>query len=128
MGSKEIIDKFKDRANRFLKSAEFNLNLKWYDFAVFNAEQALQLALKAIILENAGNYPFTHDLRELISLASKYIPDLKTLMAKYSLEIDFLIHAYIESRYMSESYSEEVAKHLVEVVKEFLKVMRILTE
>ncbi|ADB86747.1 hypothetical protein LD85_1062 [Saccharolobus islandicus L.D.8.5] len=54
MGRKDIVDLFKDRAVRFLREAISDLDKGWYDFAVFHAEQSLQLALKAILLENKG--------------------------------------------------------------------------
>lgn len=123
MGRKDVIDAFKDKAVRFLEEAERDVNSGWYDFAIFHTEQALQLGLKAVITNYSGKYPFTHNLRELISLASEYFPELKELRNRYHLEIDFLINAYTGSRYTSGPYSEASAKHLIEVVKEFLKVI-----
>lgn len=91
MGSKEIIDAFKDKALRFLQEAERNISSGWYDFALSHAEEALQLGLKALLLEREGKYPFTHDLYELISMTSSYFPELRKLMTSYASEIQLLM-------------------------------------
>lgn len=129
MGSKEIIDAFKNKAVRFLQEAERDVGSGWYDFALFHAEQALQLALKALLLEREGRYPFTHDLDELIiSMASTHFPELRELKTSYVSEIQLLITAYTASRCTPQSYNRDVAIHIIGVVKEFFKVIGILTE
>ncbi len=124
MGKRELIESFKNRSLRFIYEAEDDLNKGWYDFAVFHAEQSLQLALKALIAEKEGSYPLTHDLRKLIDILNKY-HDLSFIQERYSAEIDLLIQSYISSRYLPIDFNEGIAKKLILFVKEVLKRLGI---
>ncbi|QXJ32170.1 HEPN domain-containing protein [Saccharolobus shibatae] len=125
MGRKDIVDLFKDRAVRFLREAISDMDKGWYDFAVFHAEQSLQLALKTVLLENKGNYPFTHDLDELINSAKDIKPELLELKNNNKELITLLKLSYIGSRYFPSSYDKDITLKLINLVKEFLKVIEL---
>ena len=118
---KDLVDAFKDRALRFFEEAVADVNRGWYDFASFHLEQSLQLALKAVLLEKKGSYPFTHDIDELIdSLDDTRLKDLRDRNRDL---VTLLKIAYTGSRYFPNYYDREVAVKLIELVKEFLKVL-----
>ena len=51
------------RAKDFLSNAKHLLTEGVYDLSAFNSEQALQLYMKAILLEKLGDYPKSHSLK-----------------------------------------------------------------
>ncbi|MGC8570546.1 HEPN domain-containing protein [Caldivirga sp.] len=123
MGRKEVIDAFKDRAVRFLREAISDLDKGWYDFAIFHAEQSLQLALKAMLLESKGSYPLTHDLDELINSVKDIRPELFELRNNNKDLIQLLKLSYTGSRYFPVTYDKDVSIKLINLVKQFLEVM-----
>ncbi len=66
MGVREEINTLVRRAKEFLRTADFQLENGMYDLAIFNLEQALQLFLKAKILEYGAQYPRTRSVRYLL--------------------------------------------------------------
>lgn len=60
------VDTLKKRSAAFLEEARHALDRGFYDVACFLAEQALQLGLKARLLELLGEYPRTHSVRKLL--------------------------------------------------------------
>lgn len=114
------------RAKSFLLRAIECLNSKDYDLASFLSEQAVQLYLKSILLEEIGDYPRTRSISVLISILKKltnYNLLLKFLEEKRN-EIRFMEDAYIASRYLVREYTES-AKTLVDIAKEVLKYGKI---
>ena len=59
------------RAKAFLKTAETPYQDGEYDLTVYLREQAIQLHLKSILLEELGDYPRTHSLTYLFQLLQK---------------------------------------------------------
>ncbi len=115
------------RAKSFLLRAIECLNSKDYDLASFLSEQAVQLHLKSILLEEIGDYPRTHSISILISILKKltnYNSLLKFLEEKRN-EIRLMEDAYIASRYLLREYTEDEAKTLVDIAKEVLKYGKI---
>ena len=115
------------RAKSFLLRAIECLNSKDYDLASFLSEQAVQLHLKSILLEEIGDYPRTHSISILISILKKltnYNLLLKFLEEKRN-EIRLMEDAYIASKYLPREYTEDEAKTLVNIAKEVLKYGKI---
>ncbi|WP_080513567.1 HEPN domain-containing protein [Saccharolobus islandicus] len=88
-----------------------------------STEQSLQLALKATLLENKGNYPFTHEIDELISSLKNMKPELVELENKNKELIALLKLSYTGSRYFPSSYDKDTANKLISLVKQFLEVI-----
>ncbi len=65
-----------ERARGFLELARLSLERGLVDLAVFNAEQAAQLRLKATLLRLQGSYPRVHSLRYLLSSVSRILDDM----------------------------------------------------
>ncbi len=62
---KEEVKLLRSRSLRMLAHAEECLRSKDYDLVAFLAEQSVQLYLKSVILELAGEVPRTHSIRQL---------------------------------------------------------------
>ncbi|MEN3048423.1 MAG: HEPN domain-containing protein [Candidatus Caldarchaeales archaeon] len=110
------------RARAFLARAEDSLRAGDYDVACFLAEQAVQIHLKSLLLEEVGDFPRTHSISVLIGLMRR-IPkygDLVELLEKKRAEVKALEGAYIASRYLPVEYGEDDAKALVGLAREVL--------
>jgi len=110
------------RAKAFLARALDSLNAGDYDLAVFLSEQAVQLHLKSILLEEVGDYPRTHSISSLLSTLRK-IPgheDLVKLLEGRKREVSLMEDAYIASRYLAREYTREEAEALVKTAREVL--------
>lgn len=89
------------RAKSFYNRAVESLNSGDYDLAAFLSEQAVQLHLKSILLEEIGDYPHTHSLSQLIPIIEK-LEKYKELI-KFFRENRFLI------RLMEDAYILKVS-------------------
>ncbi|GAB6947123.1 HEPN domain-containing protein [Vulcanisaeta sp. JCM 16161] len=125
MGIREEINTLIRRARDFLRTAGFQVENGMYDLAIFNLEQALQLFLKAKILEYGAQYPRTHSIRYLLKFLRDIVPSDKKrvvseLLDKYLFELGVLEDAYIGARYVPREYTREEAERLIKVVSEIM--------
>lgn len=116
---------FVAEARDFLRTARFQIDVGIYDLAVFNLEQALQLFLRAKLLELGVQYPRTHSLRQLLKLLQAVAQGERgrlagELLDKYLLELGALEDAYINSRYIPREYTRDEAERLFKVVLEIM--------
>ncbi len=100
-------------AERDLKEGEF-------DSAMFNADQALQLFLKAKILAKGIEFPKTHQIRKLLELLSKLENKPLDLSKEEEKILEMLEEAYISSRYLPFSFSEEDVNKALMFVKKLM--------
>ncbi len=56
------------RSSNFLDAAKGRFQKSDWDLTCFMAEQSVQLALKALILEKEGDIPKTHSVRQLFAI------------------------------------------------------------
>jgi HEPN domain-containing protein len=103
------------RSKNFLAGAEQRFKENDWDLTCFLAEQAVQLYLKAIILEQAGQTPRTHSIRQLLAQLS-HILEKKIAYDRNSLFM--LESAYFNARYIPVTYDEEQAKDAIKIAKE----------
>jgi len=75
MMSKEKVDLFFERAENFLKAANERFSDEDWDLTCFLAEQSVQLYLKAIILEQTGDFPKSHSIKGLFGILYKLNDD-----------------------------------------------------
>ena len=113
---KEFIKKLIKRSERFFVNALKDFEEKEYDVAMFNLEQSLQLFLKAKILSKGIQFPKTHEIEKLIEFLSKIEKEIK-LNEKEKKVLKNLEQAYISSRYLPFSFSEEEVRDAIELVK-----------
>ena len=126
------------RAGSFLKTAE--LRLKWgdYDLACLDAEQALQLYLKAVLLELFGFPTRTHGILEHLSLLrrelsttqhSSLAEELSSLVKEKRAIIDLLDESYIEGRYgLAEGYTKELAEQAIKTARQVINLLEKIRE
>ncbi len=108
------------RARGFIEDAEFDLERRKFDLAVFHLEQAAQLMVKAKLLDMIGYYRRTHMLRELLSdLAGIWKGnEVRGFVQAHKQELRDMERAYITARYIYEDFFEEEVKRALSAVKE----------
>jgi HEPN domain-containing protein len=126
------------RAKRFITRAERDLGEGDYDGACFNSEQALQLAIKAVIYRIFGVKVRVHSSKALLAQLRNMLYEsgridlaevISDLLSTYRRELELLEESYIESRYGEFEYLEHQGKLCVDVTKRVLEVlMRVEVE
>jgi len=117
---KEEIDLLLKRSKEFLDAAKERFKKESWDLTRFMAEQAIQLFLKAIVLEIGGEFPKTHSIRELFAM----IGFLTGKELKYDRKsLAFLESAYYNSRYLKFDYNKEDAENAIEITEEVIKIV-----
>ena len=118
----------REDVKELIASAENNLraarNLcehEIYILACFHSHQAVELLLKAYLLQKTGKYPFTHSLFNLLKLCNEDDSEFEILL---QLGVPGLESYYIRTRYppllkVEREEAEEAIK-LAENVKEFV--------
>ena len=106
-----------EKAKIFLEEAAALTAKGVYWLACFNAQQAAELYLKAIIIKRTGLHPFTHDLTVLLS-------EIEELGLKVPAELhvyaDALTPHYTMARYPGRKpieYGKEIAKRCVKYAR-----------
>ncbi len=125
MEAREEAETLKRRSRAFLQTARFQIESGMFDLAVFNTEQALQLFLKAKLLEYGMQYPRTCGIRRLLRLLANAAPGEEgrrhgELLSKYVFELGVLEDAYINARYIPREYTREEAERLFSLVSEII--------
>ena len=112
------------RGKNFLKSASENAKRGFYDVACFEADQAIQLMLKAYILKLGGGIPKTHSIRrllvELAKLAGKEA-EVKAFISKNRSNLLMLEESYLKTRYSIESYEVSDARLCLAIARKTIK-------
>jgi len=112
------------RAERFLVRAFRDYSEGDYDGACFNAEEAVRLAVEAILYRYFGEVPRIHGSKTLLSrLRNLFMDagrdDLASLIGGFTADnrdiLDLLEESYIMARYDSISYSEKQAERCIDV-------------
>lgn len=120
---KYFFEKLKERSLYFLEIFKKDLKNKKFDVGMFHVEQALQLALKAFLLKNFGDFPKIHDLKILFEKIDN--EKVKKLAEEKWYIIEILNDAYIASRYLPREYGEKELKEAIEFVEEIIKCLNI---
>ncbi|MBS7651222.1 MAG: HEPN domain-containing protein [Candidatus Bathyarchaeia archaeon] len=119
----------RDRSLRMLSSARRSLSEGDYDIAAFIADQAVQLYLKSMVLELAGEVPRIHSIRQLLRVL-KEMSDRPDIIDDYVKKNRSLLirleEAYISSRYMPRDYEREEAEELVNFAEEVIDFVKSL--
>jgi HEPN domain-containing protein len=116
-----------EKAEENLRVAEVDRNNGYHAAACFHAQQAAELALKALVIFRKGYQPFTHSLVEL----AKELHDdvLRSLPGIEDLR--WLQEHYLQARYpnarMSE-YTEDEAQRAIAIGRRVVEVVRQVLE
>ncbi len=127
------VELLRKRALRFLEDAKRALQDGFYDIAGFYAEQAIQLYSKALLLELAGYVPTTHDIRDVLGLISKALPEnlkqsVRAFSRKYRRELAELVDIYTNARYGPRILTREEALIALEVAEKLLGLLNTVRE
>ena len=117
-----------EKSRRFLLNAERNMDEGFIDVGAFNANQSLELYLKALLLKESGDYPHTFDLknllRNLVDLSNVDVKKkIELFLNEKSLVLSLLQDAYLTSRYFSTSYSSDDLNEMISVVKHIKEII-----
>lgn len=127
--SRNEIDLLRGRSLRMLSSAGGSLSKGDYDIAAFMAEQSVQLYVKSVLFEFAGEVPRIHALRQLLG-ALKAVVDQPARIDQFVAENRSLLirleDTYINSRYVPREYEKEEAKELVDFAQEAIEFAKHL--
>lgn len=112
------------RAGDFLELAREALRMENYDISCFLSEQAAQLHLKSVLLEEVGDYPRTHSIRTLLSEISRSFggEEIKGFTRKNRARLIALEDAYIIARYAPTTYTREDAEDMINLADETIRL------
>jgi len=119
----------KERAESFLRDADFAIKEKRWFAAAFHLEQSSQLYLKYFLFRKIRDFPRTHSLKYLLELVGKAYDkekEAKTFLEKHKEVISDLEEAYITSHYLPIEFYESKIKEMRKFVKGLLKFLRKL--
>jgi HEPN domain-containing protein len=102
-------------ALRDLRSAKKNYEIEEYQVTAFLTQQAVEKALKALLIKKTENFPKIHDLTRLAKLLNAP-EDILELCAR-------ITPAYTATRYpdISSEFSKEEVKELVEYAEKVIE-------
>jgi len=112
------------RARNALARAKTSLQARDYDGAVFEAEQAVQLYLKSVILEYTDAAPRSHNLRRLLYIVGEllgFTNEVSEFIKRNRYKFHTLEDAYYSARYLPKEFSKEDAEELVSFAEEVIK-------
>jgi len=114
------------RSREYVQTYEFHLSHGMYALAMFDFEQALQLNVKASLLEEGVAYPRTHSVRRLLELLADVRNDyrLREIIREYAVELRLLEEAYVSSGYVATDFRED---EVIRVKRAFDEVMRCVS-
>lgn len=112
------------RANDFLELAREASRLENYDISCFLSEQAAQLHLKSVLLEEVGDYPRTHSIRNLLAEISKSFmgEEIREFTHTNRVRLIALEDAYIIARYTPTTYTMEDAEDMISLAEETIRL------
>ena len=113
---KEEVKRWINKAEDDLRKAVDNFKIKNYDLTSFLCQQAVEKALKAILIEKTGKFPKIHDLIKLGKLIN-----IDEVLLK---ECEILNPVYIKTRYPdinNEKYTAKESKKDIEIAKKVLE-------
>ncbi len=120
------------RARVYLREAQRLLEEGEYDVALAMAEQAVQLALKAVYLRLFGYMPRDHNIRRLIGRLAHMLEKanrrreadrLRDFAAAKRWQLLLLEDAYTEGRYGLPGYAKDEAQEGVDTAKALLQIL-----
>ncbi|MCS7144063.1 MAG: HEPN domain-containing protein [Archaeoglobaceae archaeon] len=119
---KEEIELYLRRAEKFEANAQFNFDRKDYDLAMFHIEQAMQLLIKARLLNEKGYFERTHGLRRLLSEFQDK-EGVREFVEKYKKVLRNLERAYVSSRYYFEEFFEDEVVEAFKALEELRSLL-----
>ena len=109
-------------AEYFEKKAREAFEEGEYSFALYFADQALQLYLKYIMAKEVGDYPKTHSFPTLFNALGRVTQEASNFYSENADILDLLEDAYLAVRYLGREYSAKSAEEALNLLKKFKEV------
>jgi len=121
---REEVETLRKRAGDFLALAREALGMGSIDVSCFLSEQAAQLHVKSVLLEEVGDYPRTHSIRNLLAEVSRSFgeEEIGAFLHRNRVRLIALEDAYIIARYTPARYTREDAEDLLSIAEETIEV------
>ncbi|RLG59497.1 DNA-binding protein [Candidatus Geothermarchaeota archaeon] len=122
---KEEIKFLLKRAKSFFRDAKYDYENRDYDLAMFHIEQAIQLLIKAKLLDLKGSYERTHSIRRLLSELSDLIESnrIREFIRENKKILRDLERAYISSRYYYEEFFPDEVENAMKIYRELRDIL-----
>ena len=119
-----------------LEGARWRFGRGEYDLACFEAEQAVQLYVKSLLVKVCGAAPRVHGLSELLgrlysALRGEFggaARELANFTSSFRRSIWFLEESYFRGRYGYVEYSEGDGRECVETAEKLINLLRRVEE
>ncbi len=97
-----------------------------FELACFHTQQAVEKALKALMIENSITFPLTHDIQQLLEL----IEQAGLNIPREILDVDQLTPYAVETRYpgLYEEISEEEMKVALELSRKTVQWVQMIID
>ncbi|NON62085.1 HEPN domain-containing protein [Acidianus sp. RZ1] len=125
-------EKLKRRALRLFEEALDDKDKGYYDISSFHCEQAVQLYVKAVLLELIGKEYEGHGIRSLLSYLSDLLEKneyheeakkVRDFVRERSSSLVTLEDSCIEGRYEDVEFSEEDADEMIKLAKDTISML-----
>ncbi len=129
--SLEDAEILKERAIKFLETAEMLFDKSIYDLSAFNAQQFVELYLKYKLFVVIGEYPKTHSIKRLMKELGKSLKKEVEVIKFLEENIDRisnLENAYITARYIPTEFEGKEAENIIEIAKKIRSFVDKLTQ
>jgi len=126
MGLRSVALSWLRKARRFAEVARRDLKEGYYDISAFNAQQAAEMALKAILIAKTGYKPLTHSITELVDALSELVEVPEEIK-----NCSYIEEHYIQARYPDarlRDYTREEAERAVRCGEAILRYAEGLLE
>ncbi len=132
LSSGRLAQLLRKRAKAMLEGAKWRYERGEYDLACFEAEQAAQLGLKALLHELLGRAPRTHSLTELLGVLRNLLVEaeldelverVSNFVMEFRKDLWALEEAYYRGRYGFVEYDAEEAKRCIRIAEKLLKLL-----
>jgi len=118
------VERMRVRASAFLELAREALRMENYDVSCFLSGQAAQFHLKSVLLEAIGDFPRTHNMRNLLTEVSKSHGGhgIDEFVRRNRTRLIALEDAYIIAEYIPATYTQEDARDMIQMAEEITGV------
>ncbi|MDK2465071.1 MAG: HEPN domain-containing protein [Candidatus Korarchaeota archaeon] len=111
MGLRSLALSWLRKAKRFIEVAKRDLDGGYYDISAFNAQQAAEMSLKAVLIAKTGYKPLTHSITELLDALSELLDVPDHIRSCSHIEEHYIQARYPDARLRE--YTREEAERAV---------------